>query len=309
MNAAEHTRLLLECARDLGFAFTGIARAEFLEAEAPRLEQWLKQGYHGGMQYMENHFDKRLDPRLLVDGAKSVVSLLYNYHTEKRQAADTLKIAQYAYGEDYHDVIRDKLKILLERLRESIGPVNGRIFVDSGPVLERAWAERAGLGWNGKHTLLINKERGSYFFLAELILDIELEYDNPFPTDHCGTCTRCMDACPTEAIVAENLLDAGKCISYATIELKAEVLPEEFRGNMEDWIFGCDICQQVCPWNRFALPHHEPRFEPKPELLNMGRKDWAELTEETFGRLFKHSAIKRTKYRGLVRNIRFEAEK
>ena len=270
----KNTRLIRSFAKELGFDFVGISKAAFLENEAPKLEQWLQKGYHGQMQYMENHFDKRLDPRLLVDGAKSVISFLYNYHTEKKQMEDAPKIAKYAYGEDYHTVIKDKLKILLDKIREEIGEVNGRAFVDSGPVLERAWAERAGLGWNGKHTLLINKDRGSYFFLAELILDLELEYDESFPTDHCGTCTRCMDACPTGAIVSENLLDATKCISYATIELKEELLPGEFKGKMENWMFGCDICQDVCPCNRFALPHSEPSFEPKTELLNRTKKEW-----------------------------------
>ncbi len=292
-------------AKELGFDFVGISKAGFLEKEATHLEAWLQKDYHGQMQYMENHFDKRLDPRLLVENAKSVISFLYNYHTDKKQVEDAPKLATYAYGEDYHDVIKDKLKILLQEICEKIGDVNGRAFVDSGPVLERAWAERAGLGWNGKHTLLINKERGSYFFLAELILDIELEYDVPFPTDHCGTCTRCMDACPTGAIVAENLLDASKCISYATIELKESVLPDEFKGKMENWMFGCDICQDVCPWNRFALTHNEPRFEPKPELLNLSKKEWEELNKDAFQELFKYSAVKRTKFEGLKRNIRF----
>ncbi|MFY7670459.1 tRNA epoxyqueuosine(34) reductase QueG [Tenacibaculum sp. MEBiC06402] len=304
----QYSNLIKKHARRLGFLDCGIAEACFLEKEAPRLEDWLQNNYHGQMQYMENHFDKRLDPRLLVEGAKSVISLSYNYFPEEHQQSDSYKIAKYAYGEDYHHVIKNKLFELLECLREEIGEINGRCFVDSAPVLERAWAERAGLGWNGKHTLLIQKKQGSFFFLAELIIDLELEYDEPFVTDHCGKCTRCIDACPTEAILPNNNLDASKCISYVTIELR-DSIPLGFKDKMEDWMFGCDICQDVCPWNRFSEPHNESLFHPKDPLLTMDKRDWQELTEETFRKVFKKSAVKRTKYAGLTRNINFIKEK
>lgn len=300
----QYTQFIKNHAERLGFTSCGIAKAEFLENEAPKLEQWLKNDFHGKMQYMENHFDKRLDPTLLVDGAKSVVSLSYNYFPSNVQQNDTYKIAKYAYGEDYHHVIKDKLFELLELMRDEIGEINGRCFVDSAPVLERAWAEKAGLGWNGKHTLLIQKQQGSFFFLAELIIDLELEYDEPFKTNHCGTCTKCIDACPTEAILPNNQLDASKCISYLTIELRDNI-PTEFKGQMQNRIFGCDICQDVCPWNRFSKPHNEPLFNPKENMLDMTKGDWTELTEETFKKVFKKSAVKRTKYNGLLRNIRF----
>ena len=305
MSAEHHTQLLKREAHRLGFDFVGIAKAEFMTEEARRLEQWLARGLHGRMHWMENHFDKRVDPTRLVPGARSVVSLLYNYHTEKEQTdPDAPRISQYAYGRDYHFVLKGKLKELLACLRDQIGAIDGRVFVDSAPVLERDWAKRAGTGWTGKNTLLIHPRAGSYFFLAELIIDLELEPDAPL-RDYCGTCSRCIDACPTEAISPQGyLVDGSRCISYLTIELK-EAIPEAFRGKMENWMFGCDICQEVCPWNRFARPHTEPAFEPHPDLLDMTRRDWEELTEETFQEVFRHSAVKRTKYEGLKRNIRF----
>lgn len=304
MKLLQKSQRIKEKAKVLGFLACGIAKAEFLEKEAPKLEQWLKNDFHGEMKYMENHFDKRLDPRLLVDGAKSVISLSYNYYPEKEQANENFKIGKYAYGEDYHHVLKTKLRTLLAFIRDEFGDVNGRCFVDSAPVLERAWAEKAGLGWNGKHTLLIQKKEGSFFFLAELILDLELAYDHPFTTNHCGSCTKCIDACPTEAILPNNQLDAKKCISYATIELRDNI-PNQFKDKMENWMFGCDICQDVCPWNRFSKPHKEPLFTPNESLLEMTKNDWQELTEDTFKKVFKKSAVKRTKYLGLTRNIKF----
>lgn len=293
-----------EKAKDLGFFYCGISRADFLEEEAPRLEQWLKKERHGKMGYMENHFDKRLDPRLLVDGAKSVVSLLLNYYPEKLQTEAAPKLSKYAYGEDYHDVIRDKLRELMAWIHEHIGEVNGRVFVDSAPVMDKVWAKKSGLGWVGKNSNLIHPKHGSFFFIAELIIDLELEPDGPIK-DYCGTCTRCIDACPTDAIVEPYVVDGSKCISYLTIELKDQLLPESFRGKMDNWMFGCDICQDVCPWNRFSKPHNEPRFEPHEQLLSMTQSDWKDLTEDVFRELFRHSAVKRTKWTGLTRNIRF----
>ena len=292
----------------LGFSFVGISKAEFLEEDARHLDTWLKAGYHGSMQYMENHFDKRLDPRLLVPGAKTVISLLYNYHTKQKQK-DTLapKISTYAYGTDYHFIVKDKLKSLFAYIRDEIGDVNGRVFIDSAPVMERSWAAKSGLGWIGKHSLLINKQQGSFFFLAELISDLDLPPDGPIK-DYCGTCTRCIDACPTNAILDNHIVDAGKCISYLTIELKDDI-PKEFAGKMNNWMFGCDVCQDVCPWNRFSKPHREPAFEPSEKLLNMNNSEWQELTQEVFNEIFKKSAVKRTKYRGLMRNIGFLEEK
>lgn len=300
----ENSSLIKKLAADSGFTFCGIAKAEFLEEEAPRLEAWLKKSYQGSMHYLENHFEKRLDPRLLVPGARSVISLVYNYFPEKDLTKeDNLKIAKYAYGEDYHDVIKAKLKVLMQQIQEHIGEVNGRAFVDSAPVMERVWAQRSGLGWIGKNSLLLNKSMGSFFFLAELIVDLELEYDGPVK-DYCGTCTACMDACPTEAIPAPYVVDGSKCISYFTIELK-EAIPVEVKGKFENWIFGCDICQDVCPWNRFSTPHHEKKFKPSPELENMSMGAWKEITEEVFQTLFRKSAVKRTKFNGLKRNIDF----
>jgi len=292
-------------AKNLGFMFCGIAKAEFLEQEAPRLEDWLKKGMHGEMQYMENHFDKRLDPRLLVDGAKSVISLGLNYYTDNDQQ-DPLspKISRYAYGADYHYIIKKKVKQLLNTINEKIGEVGGRAFVDSAPVLDRAWAKKAGMGWIGKNGNLINKKSGSFFFLAELIIDLELEYDIEPTADHCGSCTRCIDACPTDAIVGPYIVDGSRCISYLTIELKNEI-PAEFKGKMDNWMFGCDICQDVCPWNKFSVLHNEPQFTPHTELLSMKKTDWEDITHETFQKVFKNSAVKRTKFDGLKRNIEF----
>lgn len=298
------TQLIKSKAAELGFTFCGVAKAEFLEEEAPKLEAWLKRGYQGKMGYLENHFDKRLDPTLLVPGAKSVVSLVYNYYPKKNLVQDDqLKIAKYAYGEDYHFVVKDKLKQLMHSIVEVAGEVEGRAFVDSAPVMERAWAQRSGLGWIGKNSLLLNRQMGSFFFLAELVIDLELEYDGPVK-DYCGTCTACMDACPTDAIPSPYVVDGSKCISYFTIELKEEI-PTEVKGKFENWIFGCDICQDVCPWNRFATPHQESRFEPHPDLDKMRTEDWEEITEEVFRKIFKKSAVKRAGYKGLTRNIKF----
>lgn len=291
-------------AQRLGFLSCGISKSEFLEKEAPKLEIWLKNQYHGQMNYMENYFDVRLDPSKLVENAQSVISLLYNYYPKQNQRPNSYKIAKYAYGEDYHQIVKAKLFELIDFLKYNLGDINIRGFVDSAPILERTWAERSGLGWIGKHTLLINKQQGSFFFLAELVLDVELEYDSPLRTDHCGTCTRCIDACPTEAIKPNKFLDASQCISYFTIELK-EAIPDSVKGKFDDWIFGCDICQDVCPWNRFSSPNNENHFEPHPDLLNFTKKDWEALEQETFNRLFKKSAVKRTKFEGLKRNILF----
>jgi len=288
----------------LGFSSCGIAKAEFLEEEAPRLEQWLKNGFHGKMHYMENHFDKRLDPTRLVPGARSVISLQYNYLPQEMQPTETYKISKYAYGEDYHHVIKAKLFEILNFIQENIGEVDARVFTDSAPVLERVWAKKSGLGWIGKHSLLITKQKGSYYFLAEIILGLELDYDHEFKTDHCGSCTKCIDACPTDAILPNNTIDGSKCISYLTIELRDEI-PNTFKGKMDNWIFGCDICQDVCPWNRFSLPHKEPKFDPHPDLLQMTKNDWEEITDEVFKKIFKKSAVKRTKYVGLRRNLGF----
>ena len=299
------TRRFKEEARRLGFDQIGIARAEFMDPEARRLEQWLNAGSHGKMTYMERHFDKRVDPTLLVPGAKSVISLSYNYYTEARQTdKDAPQISKYAHGKDYHHVLKRKLRTLFTFLEDHVGKVSGRCFVDSAPVLERDWARRSGLGWIGKNTMLIQKNQGSYFFLAELIVDVVMDYDQPIG-DYCGTCRKCIDACPTEAISSDGyVMDGSKCISYLTIELK-EAIPDEFAGKMENWAFGCDICQEVCPWNRFAQEHQEPEFVPHPDLLEMEKKDWEEITEEVFRRIFKGSAVKRTKFAGLQRNLRF----
>ncbi len=303
--ASTYSLLIKKEAERLGFLSCGISKAEFLEEEAPRLEGWLKNNYQGELYYMENNFDKRLDPRLLVDDAKSVISLSYNYFTEeKQQDPSAPKLSKYAYGTDYHFVIKDKLKELLLFIQEHIGEVSGRAFVDSAPVLDKAWAQRAGLGWVGKHSLLLSKQKGSFFFLSELIIDLELEYDSRIQTDHCGSCTKCIDACPTDALMDNKMVDASKCISYLTIELK-ENIPTSFSGKMDNWMFGCDICQDVCPWNRFSIQHQEPLFNPHPDLLGMTKQDWEEITEDTFKKIFKKSAVKRTKYAGLKRNITF----
>lgn len=303
MRQAEYSRKIKEEAKRLGFLSCGISKAGFLEEEAPRLEEWLNKNYHGEMAYMENHFDKRLDPTKLVEGSKSVISVLMNYFPSEQQNPDSYKISKYAYGMDYHFVVKDKLKALLHFIQEEIGEVHGRAFVDSAPILEKAWAAKSGLGWIGKHSNLLTKEQGSFYFIGELILDMDLEYDAPV-TDHCGTCTACIDACPTQAIVAPYEVDGSKCISYFTIELKNEI-PNDFKGQFDDWMFGCDVCQDVCPWNRFSKPHREPLFNPHPELVAMSKKDWEEITEEVFQEVFRKSAVKRTKFTGLKRNIEF----
>ena len=310
MNLSQRSAIVKDSAARLGFDYCGIAKAEFLEEEAPKLTEWLNRGYHGKMGYMENHMDKRLDPTKLVPGARSVVSLIYNYFPEEdlNGGEGGYKVAKYAYGKDYHDVIRPKLKELLQKIKDRIGEVDGRVFVDSGPVMERQWAAKSGLGWTGKNTLLLNRDMGSFFFLAELIIDLELEYDGPIK-DYCGTCTRCMDACPTDAFPAPYVLDASKCISYLTIELKDEI-SKEFDGKMEDWIFGCDICQDVCPWNKFSKPHREPAFNTSDGLSQITTRDnWEEITEELFHHRFKDSAMMRTKYSGIKRNVAFVSRK
>ncbi len=298
------TTIIKTEAKRLGFLSCGISKAEFLEEEAPRLEKWLNQHMHGNMQYMENHFDKRLDPTRLVHESKSVISLIYSYFpTENQQDETAPKISKYAYGTDYHFVIKDKLKSLLSFIQDEIGEVHGRAFVDSAPILEKAWAAKSGLGWIGKHSNLLTQQVGSFYFITELIIDLELVNDNPV-TDHCGTCTACIDACPTQAIVEPYAVDGSKCISYFTIELKEE-LPTSMKAQFDDWMFGCDVCQDVCPWNRFSKTHNEPLFNPHPDLLSMTKKDWQEITEEVFAKVFKKSAVKRTKFSGLQRNIRF----
>lgn len=305
MNAAQLSQFIKTEAKRLGFMGCGISKAGFLEEEAPRLEQWLKNGYHGQMAYMENHFDKRLDPTLLVPGAKSVVSLLFNYYPQEQQKPNTYKISKYAYGQDYHTVLKGKLHTLLANLKEKAGNIDGRAFVDSAPVLDKAWAVRSGLGWMGKHTNVLTKSSGSFYFIAELIIDLPLEYDSP-TTDHCGSCTACIDACPTGAIVQPYQLDGSRCISYFTIELKASI-PTGLEQHFDDWIFGCDICQDVCPWNRFSKPHNEQLFHPHPNLMEREKKDWEEITQEVFNEIFKKSAVKRTKFEGLKRNIAYVA--
>jgi epoxyqueuosine reductase len=302
-NKYRHTQLIKAEATRLGFDYCGISKAEFLEEEAPRLEQWLLQNMHGKMKYMENYFDKRLDPRKLVDGAKSVISLLFNYYPTQSLPDSSMKISKYAYGKDYHFVLKDKMKELMDFISESIGEVHGRAFVDSAPVLDKAWAKRSGLGWIGKNSNLITTQQGSFLFVAELILDLKLEPDSPIE-DYCGTCTRCIDACPTDAIVKPYVVDGSKCISYFTIELKEEI-PDDAKGKFEGWTFGCDICQDVCPWNRFSKPHREKQFEPHQELIQMTERDWIEITEDVFKKIFSHSAVKRTGYKGLKRNLEF----
>lgn len=301
---AKHTALIKEEAYRLGFQYVGVSKAEFLAEDAPRLEAWLRQGRQGKMQYMENHFDKRLDPTKLVPSAKSVVTFLYNYHTPVKQTDPTApKISTYAYGLDYHYVIKDKLKKLVHFIQAKIGDIDGRVFVDSAPVMERTWAAKSGTGWIGKNSLLITRQAGSFFFLAELISDLELVPDGPIK-DYCGQCTRCIDACPTSAIVGDKVVDGSKCISYFTIELK-EAIPTSMKGKFDNWMFGCDVCQEVCPWNRFAKKHKENDFEPHPDLLSMTKQDWHELTKDIFNKVFRKSPVKRTKYVGLVRNIAF----
>jgi epoxyqueuosine reductase len=312
LNFSEHTRIIKQESKRLGFDYCGISKAEFLEEDAPRLEKWLKEEKHGKMGYMENHFDKRLDPRVLVPGAKSVISLLLNYFPEPKDLQgfgnleglgnDKPKISKYAYGKDYHFVIKEKLNFLIEFIRQNIGEVNARAFVDSAPVMDKVWAKKSGLGWIGKHSNLLSK-KGSFFFLAELIVDLPLEYDGEIP-DYCGTCTKCIDACPTDAISEPYVVDGSKCISYFTIELK-ENIPNEMKGKLDDWMFGCDICQDVCPWNSFSVPHSEPHFKPKPEILNFTKQDWKDISEETFNKTFADSPLVRPKYKGIKRNLEF----
>lgn len=299
----KYSDLIKAEAQRLGFLSCGISKATFLENEAPRLEKWLSENRQGEMKYMENHFDMRLDPRLIVDGAKSVISFLLNYYPSETQNPDSYKISKYAYGQDYHLVIKEKLNELLLVLNEQIGEINGRAFVDSAPVLDKAWAERSGLGWVGKNNNIISKKTGSFFFICELIVDIELEYDSP-TTDHCGKCTACIDACPTQAIVQPYLVDGSKCISYFTIELK-DAIPTAMKGKFDDWMFGCDVCQDVCPWNRFSKPHSEPLFNPHTDLLKYDKANWEEISLEQFNEIFRKSAVKRTKLAGLQRNIQF----
>ena len=302
-NKEKYTTFIKSEAKRLGFLSCGISKAGFLEDEAPRLENWLNKQMNGQMSYMENNFDKRLNPTLLVDGAKSVVSLLLNYYPSEFQNQDSYKISKYAYGQDYHFVIKEKLKELLYSIRSTIGEVSGRVFVDSAPVLDKAWAAKSCLGWMGKNSNLITQKVGSFYFIAELIIDLDLEYDQA-TTDHCGSCTACIDACPTQAIVAPYVVDGSKCISYFTIELK-ENIPHEMKGKFDDWAFGCDVCQDVCPWNKFSKAHDEPLFNPNLEVLSMSKKDWKEITEETFKAVFKNSPLKRAKFEGLKRNIDF----
>lgn len=298
-----NTQYIKETAALLGFEFCGIAKAEYLNEDAVRLEDWLAKGMHGKMGYMENHFDLRVDPTKLVPGAKSVITLLYNYYPEQEQKEDVPKIAKYAYGEDYHLFIRKKLNYFFDEIKSKIGDIHGRGFVDSAPVLERTWAQKAGLGWVGKNGNLINKKMGSFFFIASLIIDVPLDYDIQYKNDYCGTCTKCIDACPTDALLPNKIVDGSKCISYFTIELKDLLLPKEAEGKMKDWIFGCDICQDVCPWNRFSQVKKAEEIQPISAVLNFSTKDWEELTEESFKEIFKHSPIKRTKYEGMRRNL------
>jgi epoxyqueuosine reductase len=302
-NKQKLTNFIKSKSIDLGFISCGISKADFLEDEAANLENWLKNEMHGEMSYMERNFDMRLDPRKILNGAKSVISLTYNYYTDKLQKDENFKISKYAFGTDYHFVIREKLKNLLFLIREKVGDINGRVFVDSAPILERAWAKKSGLGWIGKNTNLISKNVGSFFFLCEIIVDIELDYDYS-TTDHCGTCTACIDACPTNAIVEPYKVDGSRCISYLTIELK-ENMPEYAKDSYDKWVFGCDICQDVCPWNKFSKPHNEPLFNADEKFLSMSKNEWLEITKETFDKVFKDSAVKRTGYDGLKRNINF----
>lgn len=304
MNADRYKSSIKNQAAELGFFYCGFSKAGFLEDEAPRLEKWLHSNSNGKMHYMENHFDKRLNPTLLVDGSKSVISLLLNYYPEKQQNENSPKISKYAYGEDYHLVIKEKLNLLLQWINHEIGEVKGRVFVDSAPVMDKVWAKKSGLGWIGKNTNLIHPKEGSFFFIAELITDLEFSDDGPIK-DYCGTCTKCIDACPTDALAVPYQIDAKKCISYLTIELRDAIIPNEFKNKMESWVFGCDICQDVCPWNRFSKPHSEERFNPLLSLLNHSQKDWEELSNHDFNEMFSKSAIKRNSYQGFMRNIRF----
>lgn len=305
MSKEKDTQLVRSFAAQLGFDYCGIAKAVQLDDDARRLEQWLNKGFNGDMQYMENYFDLRIDPSKLVPGARSVITLLMNYFPAEQQANSESKVAKYAYGKDYHEVIRSKLKLLLQQITDSVGEIHGRGFVDSAPVLERSWAQKSGLGWIGKNGNLINKQSGSFFFIATLVTDMELEYDDPFAKDYCGTCTKCIDNCPTDAILPDKVIDGSKCISYFTIELKDALLPGTMKGKFDNWLFGCDVCQDVCPWNRFSKPNNEPNFIPLPEILNFTKNDWEELTEESFKIIFKDSPLKRTKFAGIKRNLKF----
>ena len=298
----QHTKLVKQFASQYGFDYCGLAKAEMLNEDAYRLEKWLQQGMHGNMKYMENHFDLRVDPTKLVPGAKSVITLLKNYYPD---STSENKISKYAYGNDYHNVIKASLTQMIFELQEKIGQFQGRGFVDSAPVLERSWAQKSGLGWIGKNGNLITRQSGSFFFIATLIVDVELNYDDPFAKDFCGSCKRCIESCPTEAILPDKTINGSQCISYFTIELKDEIIPEEQKGKFQNWMFGCDVCQDVCPWNRFSKPHHEPAFQPLPEILNFTSKEWEELSEEAFKKIFKHSPISRAKYKGIKRNLAF----
>ncbi len=302
----KYSNLIKSKALAFGFQSCGISKADFLEEEAPRLENWLKNNFNGEMRYMENHFDKRLDPRLLVEGSKSVISLSYNYFPEELQTNSNFKLSKYAYGEDYHEVIKEKLRSLVAELQEEIGEFAFRVFVDSAPVLEKAWAKKSGIGWVGKNSNLITKKNGSFYFLAEIICDLDLVQDSPV-ADHCGSCTKCIDACPTKAIISDKIIDGSKCISYATIELKDQI-PDFFKDKMEDWMFGCDICQDVCPWNRFSAPTLEEKFRPNSEIKNFTKQEWKDITQEIFSSVFRKSAVKRTKFTGLKRNLNFLSE-
>lgn len=294
-----------DLAAQLGFSFCGIASATKLDADAERLETWLNKGMHGSMHYMERYFDLRIDPCKLVPGAKSVITLLLNYFPTEKQGNDAVKISKYAYGKDYHDVIRKKLNTLIELVKINIGEIHGRGFVDSAPVLERTWAQRSGLGWVGKNGNLINKQMGSFFFIATLITDLDLEADEMFTKDYCGSCTRCIDACPTDAILPGKIVDGSRCISYFTIELKEMLIPGEMKGKFDNWMFGCDICQDVCPWNRFSKPTGEIEFTPIPEILNLSTKEWEMMTEEKFKEIFRNSPLSRSKFKGIQRNLKF----
>ncbi len=305
MNKQQHTHLVKQYATQLGFDFCGIAKAMKLDDDARRLEAWLNKDMHGSMQYMANHFDLRTDPTKLVPGAKSVITLLLNYFPAERQNNDAAKISKYAYGNDYHNIIRSKLNKFLELIKNNIGEVQGRGFVDSAPVLERSWATLSGLGWIGKNGNLINKQSGSFFFIATLITDLQLEYDDSFAKDYCGSCTKCVDACPTEAILPDKVIDGSKCISYFTIELKEQLIPEKMKGTFDNWMFGCDTCQDVCPWNRFAKPTNEPGLKPITEILQFSNSDWEAITEEQFKIVFKNAPLKRSKYEGIKRNLKF----
>ena len=308
MSIQNNTQFIKAISKTLGFDFCGIAKAQKLDEDARRLESWLNSGKHGNMKYMENYFDLRIDPTKLVPGAKSVITLLLNYSPSQQQRKDAPQVSKYAYGKDYHEVIREKLKVFLQMIKENIGNVHGRGFADSAPVLEKSWAQKSGLGWVAKNGNLITKQQGSFFFIATLITDLELEYDDPFVKDYCGSCTRCIDACPTDAILDDKVIDGSKCISYFTIELKDMLIPEKMKGQFANKMFGCDICQDVCPWNRFSKPASEAAFTPLPQILNFSTSDWEDLTEESFKIIFKNSPLKRSKYAGIKRNLKFIGE-